>query len=201
MDAFKELAAQEGLRIAHSDKIYSNAREKSFDRLLRKLPKARGVVCLNLKQATFIKAVTLQKQSKGQNIWNYGERGMDAFKELAAQEGLRIAHSDKIYSNAREKSFDRLLRKLPKARGVQSLKCCLSLTPDVEEVVLLPPQPLLQAQERRESPGRMDNDYPTSERRGSTVEALQGCNMLDSSCEGETRALGPEDECVSGGSR
>ena len=49
MDAFKELAAQEGLCIAHSDKIYSNAGEKSFDRLLRKLrerlPKARVVVC------------------------------------------------------------------------------------------------------------------------------------------------------------
>ncbi|XP_065783832.1 metabotropic glutamate receptor 1 isoform X1 [Muntiacus reevesi] len=53
---------------------------------------------------------------------NYGESGMDAFKELAAQEGLCIAHSDKIYSNAGEKSFDRLLRKLrerlPKARVV-----------------------------------------------------------------------------------
>ncbi|KAJ7403648.1 hypothetical protein BTVI_75770 [Pitangus sulphuratus] len=49
MEAFKELAAQEGLCIAHSDKIYSNAGEKSFDRLLRKLrerlPKARVVVC------------------------------------------------------------------------------------------------------------------------------------------------------------
>uniref|UniRef100_A0A5F8H8L1 Receptor ligand binding region domain-containing protein n=1 Tax=Monodelphis domestica TaxID=13616 RepID=A0A5F8H8L1_MONDO len=53
---------------------------------------------------------------------NYGESGMDAFKELAAQEGLCIAHSDKIYSNSGEKSFDRLLRKLrerlPKARVV-----------------------------------------------------------------------------------
>ncbi|NXG47367.1 GRM1 protein, partial [Psilopogon haemacephalus] len=52
----------------------------------------------------------------------YGESGMEAFKELAAQEGLCIAHSDKIYSNAGEKSFDRLLRKLrerlPKARVV-----------------------------------------------------------------------------------
>uniref|UniRef100_A0A8C4REN7 Receptor ligand binding region domain-containing protein n=1 Tax=Erpetoichthys calabaricus TaxID=27687 RepID=A0A8C4REN7_ERPCA len=53
---------------------------------------------------------------------NYGESGMEAFKELAAQEGLCIAHSDKIYSNAGEKHFDRLLRKLrerlPKARVV-----------------------------------------------------------------------------------
>ncbi|CAL8274670.1 unnamed protein product [Merluccius merluccius] len=53
---------------------------------------------------------------------NYGESGMDAFKELASQEGLCIAHSDKIYSNAGEKHFDRLLRKLrerlPKARVV-----------------------------------------------------------------------------------
>uniref|UniRef100_A0A8C5AUS7 Metabotropic glutamate receptor 5 n=1 Tax=Gadus morhua TaxID=8049 RepID=A0A8C5AUS7_GADMO len=53
---------------------------------------------------------------------NYGESGMDAFKELAAQEGLCIAHSDKIYSNAGERHFDRLLRKLrerlPKARVV-----------------------------------------------------------------------------------
>ncbi|XP_054833643.1 metabotropic glutamate receptor 1 isoform X3 [Eublepharis macularius] len=53
---------------------------------------------------------------------NYGESGMEAFKELAAQEGLCIAHSDKIYSNAGEKSFDRLLQKLrdrlPKARVV-----------------------------------------------------------------------------------
>lgn len=49
MEAFKELASQEGLCIAHSDKIYSNAGEKHFDRLLRKLrerlPKARVVVC------------------------------------------------------------------------------------------------------------------------------------------------------------
>ncbi|XP_012677861.2 metabotropic glutamate receptor 1b isoform X2 [Clupea harengus] len=53
---------------------------------------------------------------------NYGESGMEAFKELAAQEGLCIAHSDKIYSNAGERHFDRLLRKLrerlPKARVV-----------------------------------------------------------------------------------
>lgn len=49
MEVFKELASQEGLCIAHSDKIYSNAGEKHFDRLLRKLrerlPKARVVVC------------------------------------------------------------------------------------------------------------------------------------------------------------
>lgn len=49
MEVFKELAAQEGLCIAHSDKIYSNAGEKHYDRLLRKLrerlPKARVVVC------------------------------------------------------------------------------------------------------------------------------------------------------------
>nr|XP_029532324.1 metabotropic glutamate receptor 1-like isoform X2 [Oncorhynchus nerka] len=53
---------------------------------------------------------------------NYGESGMEAFKELATQEGLCIAHSDKIYSNAGEKHFDRLLKKLrerlPKARVV-----------------------------------------------------------------------------------
>uniref|UniRef100_A0A4W3HT09 Metabotropic glutamate receptor 1 n=1 Tax=Callorhinchus milii TaxID=7868 RepID=A0A4W3HT09_CALMI len=53
---------------------------------------------------------------------NYGESGIEAFKELAAHEGLCIAHSDKIYSNAGEKSFDRLLRslreRLPKARVV-----------------------------------------------------------------------------------
>ncbi|KAF3702881.1 Metabotropic glutamate receptor 1 [Channa argus] len=53
---------------------------------------------------------------------NYGESGMEAFKELASQEGLCISHSDKIYSNAGEKHFDRLLRKLrerlPKARVV-----------------------------------------------------------------------------------
>ncbi|XP_070983945.1 metabotropic glutamate receptor 1-like [Oncorhynchus clarkii lewisi] len=53
---------------------------------------------------------------------NYGESGMEAFKDLASQEGLCIAHSDKIYSNAGEKHFDRLLRKLrerlPKARVV-----------------------------------------------------------------------------------
>lgn len=55
-------------------------------------------------------------------LGNYGESGMEAFKELASQEGLCIAHSDKIYSNAGEKHFDRLLRKLrerlPKARVV-----------------------------------------------------------------------------------
>ncbi|XP_076844279.1 metabotropic glutamate receptor 1 isoform X2 [Brachyhypopomus gauderio] len=53
---------------------------------------------------------------------NYGESGMEAFKELAAEESLCIAHSDKIYSNAGERHFDRLLRKLrerlPKARVV-----------------------------------------------------------------------------------
>lgn len=56
------------------------------------------------------------------NTGNYGESGMEAFKELAADEGLCIAHSDKIYSNAGEKHFDRLLKKLrerlPKARVV-----------------------------------------------------------------------------------
>lgn len=55
-------------------------------------------------------------------LGNYGESGMEAFKELASQEGLCIAQSDKIYSNAGEKHFDRLLRKLrerlPKARVV-----------------------------------------------------------------------------------
>uniref|UniRef100_A0A803J7P4 Glutamate receptor, metabotropic 1 n=1 Tax=Xenopus tropicalis TaxID=8364 RepID=A0A803J7P4_XENTR len=53
---------------------------------------------------------------------NYGESGMEAFKEMAAQEGLCIAHTDKIYSNAGERNFDRLLKKLrerlPKARVV-----------------------------------------------------------------------------------
>ncbi|XP_033847009.1 metabotropic glutamate receptor 1 isoform X1 [Periophthalmus magnuspinnatus] len=53
---------------------------------------------------------------------NYGESGMESFKEIASQEGLCIAHSDKIYSNAGERHFDRLLRKLrerlPKARVV-----------------------------------------------------------------------------------
>ncbi|CAG13194.1 unnamed protein product [Tetraodon nigroviridis] len=53
---------------------------------------------------------------------NYGESGMEVFKELASQDGLCVAHSDKIYSNAGEKHFDRLLRKLrerlPKARVV-----------------------------------------------------------------------------------
>eukprot|EP00066_Takifugu_rubripes_P010614 XP_003978586.1 PREDICTED: metabotropic glutamate receptor 1-like [Takifugu rubripes] len=53
---------------------------------------------------------------------NYGESGMEVFKELASQDGFCVAHSDKIYSNAGEKHFDRLLRKLrerlPKARVV-----------------------------------------------------------------------------------
>ncbi|XP_077414348.1 metabotropic glutamate receptor 1-like [Vanacampus margaritifer] len=53
---------------------------------------------------------------------NYGESGMEVFKELASQEGLCLSLSDKIYSNAGEKHFDRLLRKLrqrlPKARVV-----------------------------------------------------------------------------------
>ncbi|KAM9390651.1 metabotropic glutamate receptor 5-like, partial [Salvelinus alpinus] len=53
---------------------------------------------------------------------NYGESGMEAFKELAAREGICIAHSDKIYSNAGEHNFDKLLEKLrghlPKARVV-----------------------------------------------------------------------------------
>lgn len=49
MEAFKEMAGKEGICIAHSDKIWSNAGEKSFDRLLVKLrkylPKARVVAC------------------------------------------------------------------------------------------------------------------------------------------------------------
>uniref|UniRef100_A0A7N6AVT4 Metabotropic glutamate receptor 5 n=1 Tax=Anabas testudineus TaxID=64144 RepID=A0A7N6AVT4_ANATE len=53
---------------------------------------------------------------------NYGESGMEAFKDMAAKEGICIAHSDKIYSNAGEQSFDKLLQKLrahlPKARVV-----------------------------------------------------------------------------------
>uniref|UniRef100_A0A3B3QPR8 Metabotropic glutamate receptor 5 n=1 Tax=Paramormyrops kingsleyae TaxID=1676925 RepID=A0A3B3QPR8_9TELE len=53
---------------------------------------------------------------------NYGESGMEAFKDMAAKEGICIAHSDKIYSNAGEQNFDRLLLKLrghlPKARVV-----------------------------------------------------------------------------------
>ncbi|XP_056329404.1 metabotropic glutamate receptor 5b isoform X2 [Danio aesculapii] len=53
---------------------------------------------------------------------NYGESGMEAFKEMAGKEGICIAHSDKIWSNAGEQNFDRLLVKLrkylPKARVV-----------------------------------------------------------------------------------
>ncbi|XP_067424636.1 metabotropic glutamate receptor 5 [Emydura macquarii macquarii] len=53
---------------------------------------------------------------------NYGESGMEAFKDMSAKEGVCIAHSYKIYSNAGEQSFDKLLRKLrshlPKARVV-----------------------------------------------------------------------------------
>lgn len=55
-------------------------------------------------------------------LGNYGESGMEAFKDMAAKEGICIAHSYKIYSNAGEQSFDKLLRKLrshlPKARVV-----------------------------------------------------------------------------------
>ncbi|XP_029025994.1 metabotropic glutamate receptor 5b [Betta splendens] len=53
---------------------------------------------------------------------NYGESGMGAFKDMAAKEGICIAHSGKIWSNAGEQSFDRLLERLrahlPKARVV-----------------------------------------------------------------------------------
>uniref|UniRef100_A0A6I8NDF5 Glutamate metabotropic receptor 5 n=1 Tax=Ornithorhynchus anatinus TaxID=9258 RepID=A0A6I8NDF5_ORNAN len=53
---------------------------------------------------------------------NYGESGMEAFKDMSAKEGICIAHSYKIYSNAGEQSFDKLLTKLrshlPKARVV-----------------------------------------------------------------------------------
>lgn len=56
------------------------------------------------------------------SIGNYGESGMEAFKDMATKEGICIAHSDKIYSNAGERSFDKLLQKLrvhlPKARVV-----------------------------------------------------------------------------------
>ncbi|XP_063763141.1 metabotropic glutamate receptor 5b [Eleginops maclovinus] len=53
---------------------------------------------------------------------NYGESGMEAFKDMAAKEGICIAHSGKIWSNAGEQSFDKLLERLrahlPKARVV-----------------------------------------------------------------------------------
>ncbi|XP_048851213.1 glutamate receptor, metabotropic 5a [Brienomyrus brachyistius] len=53
---------------------------------------------------------------------NYGESGMEAFKDMATKEGICVAHSDKIYSNAGEHNFDRLLDKLvahlPRARVV-----------------------------------------------------------------------------------
>ncbi|XP_056417376.1 metabotropic glutamate receptor 5 isoform X1 [Hyla sarda] len=53
---------------------------------------------------------------------NYGERGMEAFKDMSAKDGVCIAHSYKIYSNAGEQNFDKLLMKLrshlPKARVV-----------------------------------------------------------------------------------
>uniref|UniRef100_A0A8C5CL24 Glutamate receptor, metabotropic 5b n=1 Tax=Gadus morhua TaxID=8049 RepID=A0A8C5CL24_GADMO len=56
------------------------------------------------------------------SICNYGESGMEAFKDMAAKEGICIAHSGKIWSNAGEHSFDRLLERLrahlPKARVV-----------------------------------------------------------------------------------
>uniref|UniRef100_A0AAZ3NTI8 G-protein coupled receptors family 3 profile domain-containing protein n=1 Tax=Oncorhynchus tshawytscha TaxID=74940 RepID=A0AAZ3NTI8_ONCTS len=56
------------------------------------------------------------------SLCNYGESGMEAFKDMAAKEGICIAHSGKIWSNAGEKSFDRLLERLrahlPKARVV-----------------------------------------------------------------------------------
>ncbi|XP_034053700.1 metabotropic glutamate receptor 5-like [Gymnodraco acuticeps] len=49
MEAFKDMAAKEGICIAHSGKIWSNAGEQSFDRLLERLrahlPKARVVAC------------------------------------------------------------------------------------------------------------------------------------------------------------
>lgn len=56
------------------------------------------------------------------HLGNYGESGMEAFKDMSAKEGICIAHSYKIYSNAGEQSFDKLLGKLrshlPKARVV-----------------------------------------------------------------------------------
>lgn len=49
MEAFKEMASKEGICVAHSDKIYSNAGHHNFDRLLDKLvahlPRARVVAC------------------------------------------------------------------------------------------------------------------------------------------------------------
>ncbi|XP_029458151.1 metabotropic glutamate receptor 5 isoform X1 [Rhinatrema bivittatum] len=53
---------------------------------------------------------------------NYGESGMEAFKDMSAKDGICIAHSYKIYSNAGEHNFDKLVKKLrshlPKARVV-----------------------------------------------------------------------------------
>uniref|UniRef100_A0A8C4NNS6 Glutamate receptor, metabotropic 5b n=1 Tax=Eptatretus burgeri TaxID=7764 RepID=A0A8C4NNS6_EPTBU len=43
---------------------------------------------------------------------NYGESGMEVFRELAAEENICIAYADKIYSNAEELRFDDIVRKL-----------------------------------------------------------------------------------------
>uniref|UniRef100_A0A8D0L4W1 Glutamate metabotropic receptor 5 n=1 Tax=Sphenodon punctatus TaxID=8508 RepID=A0A8D0L4W1_SPHPU len=55
------------------------------------------------------------------HLGNYGESGMEAFKDMSAKEGICIAHSYKIYSNAGEQSFDKLLQKLMKGMTVRGL--------------------------------------------------------------------------------
>ncbi|CAN0351470.1 unnamed protein product [Lampetra planeri] len=43
---------------------------------------------------------------------NYGESGMQAFRKLADDAGICIAYADKIYSNAEESNFERLVEQL-----------------------------------------------------------------------------------------
>lgn len=44
-------------------------------------------------------------------IGNYGESGMEVFKDMLAKEGICIVYFYKIYSNVGEQSFDKLLKK------------------------------------------------------------------------------------------
>ncbi|KAI5627781.1 metabotropic glutamate receptor 1 isoform X1 [Silurus asotus] len=117
------------LRVVPSDTLQARAMLDILSMINRVVQRATAMTCSSYQNTSvhYVSSIVTisNPPAPGCSKWdrgNYGESGMEAFKELAAEEGLCIAHSDKIYSNAGEKHFDRLLRKLrerlPKARVV-----------------------------------------------------------------------------------
>ncbi|XP_077977651.1 metabotropic glutamate receptor 1-like [Glandiceps talaboti] len=54
---------------------------------------------------------------------NYGASGIEAFRSLAKASGLCIATADKIFSNAAEKEFERVIRNLQKTESAVVVAC------------------------------------------------------------------------------